>query len=166
MTATSLHEVLRRLNEAGVSYLVAGGLAVVAHGHVRLTQDLDLLLALDDANVARAITVLKALRYRPVVTAVTLDDLADPSKRRSWVEEKNAKVLGLWSEEHRLTPIDVFVDPPVVFADAASRSVRLEIAPGVLAPFVSIEDLLAMKRKAGRPQDLLDIEALERLRKP
>lgn len=41
---------------------------------------------------------------------------------------------------------------------------RLEVAPGVMATFVSFEDLLDLKRRAGRPQDLQDIEHLERLR--
>ena len=42
----------------------------------------------------------------------------------------------------------------------------MEIALGIPVDFVGLGDLLAMKRKAGRPQDLLDVEALERLLRP
>lgn len=40
----------------------------------------------------------------------------------------------------------------------------MEIAPGLAAPFVTFETLLAMKRQAARPQDLVDIAALEEAR--
>jgi hypothetical protein len=38
------------------------------------------------------------------------------------------------------------------------------VAPGLAAPFAGLDDLLALKRRAGRPQDDLDIETLEALR--
>ncbi len=44
MTSSSVQAIIQALNEAGVRYLVVGGLAVVAHGHVRFTADVDLVL--------------------------------------------------------------------------------------------------------------------------
>ena len=55
------------LERADVRYLVAGGLAVVAHGYPRLTVDLDLVLALDPANTKRAFDALQSLGYYPTV---------------------------------------------------------------------------------------------------
>lgn len=46
---------------------------------------------------------------------------------------------------------------------AFERASRQEVAPGVVATFVALGDLLAMKRRAGRPQDALDIEQLTAL---
>lgn len=99
--------VLRGLASGGVRYLIAGGLAVVAHGQVRFTKGIDLVLSLDGENTRRAIVVLKALGYRPDVAALRIEDFADATQRRLWVEEKGAKVLSLSSEDHRLTPIDI-----------------------------------------------------------
>ncbi len=47
----SITTLIKNLNDAAVEYLVVGGLAVVAHGYVRFTADVDLLLGLDHANV-------------------------------------------------------------------------------------------------------------------
>ena len=69
------------------------------------------------------------------------------------------------SPDHPLTEIDVFVDPPLDFETAYRRAVRKEVAPGVVATFVGFGDLLYLKQRAGRPQNLLDIEKLTSLGK-
>ena len=70
MEARSVEAIIRTLNGWGVRYLVAGGLAVVAHGFVRFTADVDLIVDLDPDNVRRAMTALAKLGYRPREAAV------------------------------------------------------------------------------------------------
>ena len=161
LIAQSVETVVRVLNEAKVRYLIAGGLAVVEHGYLRFTGDIDLVISLDPANVKRALQALAGLGYRPVVAAVRMDDLADPDARREWIEQKDAKVLQLYSDAHRLTSIDIFIEEPFDFDRAERDGLRDEIAPNVTATFVGLADLLEMKRKAGRPQDLADIAEVE-----
>jgi hypothetical protein len=60
--------------------------------------------------------------------------------------------------------VDIFAEAPLDFAKAAARSVRAPLET-TEAPVASIDDLIAMKRAAGRPQDLLGIAALEDLRR-
>ena len=60
--------------------------------------------------------------------------------------------------------IDLFLEPPFDFEAAHARAERFELEPGVTATFVSLADLLAMKRTVGRPQDLQDVAALEAIR--
>lgn len=67
MKLASLEAIVRALNEGNVRYLIAGGLAVNAHGYVRFTQDVDLVIALDSANIVRAFEMLAKLGYRPAV---------------------------------------------------------------------------------------------------
>ena len=74
-------------------------------------------------------------------------------------------VLKLWSDLHRRTPLDVFVYEPFDFDNEYAKAKRMEVAPGLAAPFVTLDTLLIMKRDAARPQDLIDIAALEELRK-
>jgi hypothetical protein len=50
------------------------------------------------------------------------------------------------------------------FAEAWPGHVEAEFAPGVSVPMIGLEALLANKRAAGRPQDLADVHALEKLR--
>jgi hypothetical protein len=149
------------LQRAGVRYLVVGGVAVVLHGHPRFTADLDLVVALDPDNARAAIDALSGLGYRPrAPVAGAL--FADPAARRSWVEEKGLTVFTLWSPEHPATEIDLFVQEPFPFDAAFARAMKAELGD-VTVPVASIEDLVALKRAAGRPKDLEDIRVLEAL---
>lgn len=90
---------------------------------------------------------------------------ADPAQRAQWVADKGLTVFSLWSADHPATEVDLFVEEPLDFAKAYAAATTLEIGPGVVASFVSLDDLIEMKRRAGRPADLDDIEQLQRLRK-
>jgi hypothetical protein len=158
----SIEAVIGALNEEGVRYLVAGGLAVVAHGYVRFTADLDLVVDLAEENLRRAVTALSRLGYRPRAP-VELESFVDPETRSGWVREKGMKVFSLVSDEHAATEIDIFAETPLDFEEAYSSAVRMEVAPGVTATFLRMSDLIAMKERAGRPQDRQDIERLRGL---
>ncbi len=160
-----MEAVIRALEDAGVRYLVAGGLAVVAHGYVRLTKDIDLVLALADDNARRGLDSLAGLGYRPAVP-VALHDFLDAEKRRDWIVNKNARVFPLVSDAHALTPVEIFLEEPFDFERAYGEAIREEVAAGLSAAFVCLEDLIAMKRGAGREQDLADVAELERLHGP
>lgn len=95
-----------------------------------------------------------------------LSGFADPAKRRLWVHEKGLTVFSVFNADHPATEIDLFVDAPFDFERAYGRAKRLEVAPGMEATFVGIEDLNTMKREAGRPQDLKDAADLASLRNP
>ena len=163
MEVRSVETIVRTLNAAQVQYLIVGGLAVNAHGFVRLTRDVDIVLHLEPANAERGLSALLAAGWQLAIPEQPAA-FADAALRERWRTEKNLIVLKLWSDVHRRTPIDVFVYEPFDFAAEWARAERLEICPGVLAPVVSLATLLEMKKTAGRPQDLQDIEELKRAR--
>ena len=163
MRKSSVQAIFRALNDAGVRYLVAGGLAVVAHGYARFTADLDLILDLEPNNVDRALKVLDALGYQPRAP-VALSGFADPAMRADWRTNKGLIAFSLHSSQHPKTEIDLFIDAPLKFESAYRSGLRLDLAPDVTATFVSYPDLVDLKTKAGRPRDVEDIEALRRLR--
>ena len=163
MKRSSVEAVVHALNQVEVRYLVAGGLAVVAHGHVRFTADLDLIVDLEERNLRRALEALARLGYRPRAP-VALLDFVDAEKRRSLIRDEGLAVFSLYSDLHPATEVDLSVGEPLGFEDAYARAVRLEVAPGVEATFVGFNDLIRLKTAAGRPQDLLDIERLQQLR--
>jgi predicted nucleotidyltransferase len=163
MTRKSIEPIVEALNTHGVRYLIAGGLAVVAHGYVRFTADVDIILDLDPDNVNAAIAAFDGLGYRPRAP-VPFRELADATKRNEWVRERGLTVFSLYSDAHPATEVDLFVHPPLDFDTAHPAGVRIDIAPGVQAVFVSYEDLLRLKTQAGRPQDLEDIRQLKTLR--
>lgn len=162
MEVRSLKSIVVALNTARVDYLIVGGLAVNAHGFVRLTKDVDLVIGLSPENATKGLHTLFSIGYQMGIPEKP-EAFADAQTRERWREEKNMIVLKLWSDEHRRTPIDVFVYEPFPFASELTRATLQELEAGILAPVVALDTLLAMKRAAGRPQDLIDIEELERL---
>ena len=163
METRSVEAIVRALNDAEVQYLIVGGLAVNAHGYVRLTRDVDIVLALDPENATRGLQALLAIGYHLAIP-VQPEEFADAATREDWRRDKQMIVLKLWSDEHRRTPVDIFVYEPFDFRAETLRAQAWDICPGVAAPVVSLPTLLAMKRQAGRPQDLIDIEELQRHR--
>jgi predicted nucleotidyltransferase len=163
MEKRSIESLFQSLNEHKVRYLVVGGLAVVAHGYVRFTADVDLVLALDEENILQAITALETLGYRPRAP-VAFAEFADPAARQRWIDEKGLTVFSLFSPAHPTTEVDLFVESPLDFALAMGRAARRPVAAGVEAAFCGLEDLLELKRRAGRPRDLDDIRQLTAIR--
>ena len=148
------------MQDANVRYLVAGGLAVNAHGYLRATGDVDLVIQLKPDNIIPAFRALAGLGYHPTVP-VTAEQFADETQRRQWIREKGMTVLSLYSDRHPINNVDVFVTEPFNFDPEYDRALIGEISPDLFVRFVSIPTLIEMKRVANRPRDLDDIKHLE-----
>jgi len=164
MKLNSIEQIIQSLNKAEVQYLIAGGLAVTAHGYLRFTADLDLIIHFDKTNILKAVTVFKDLGYKPRAP-VPIETFADEKMRLSWISEKNLKVFSLWSQVHEATEIDVFVEEPLDFQKAYQRKSLFALSPKTKAPVLSLEDLISLKKRAGRKKDLDDIEQLQMIQK-
>lgn len=161
MKLGSFEAVVRALDEAGVRYLVAGGLAVNAHGYLRFTKDIDIVLQLERENIVMAMEALARLGYRPAAP-VEAAQLADVAHRQRWIREKNMQVFQLWSDEHRETPIDVFVEEPFDFDEEYRRALVKPLYDTIEVRFVSLSTLIRLKEAAARPQDNIDLDYLRR----
>lgn len=153
--------VLTALEQANVLYLVVGGVAVVLHGYLRTTLDLDLVLQFDRDNLERALKAFGDLGFLPQAP-LPLSSFADAKNRETWSREKNMTVFSLWQPEHPGFAVDLFVREPFDFDAVYRRALRVPLQ-GVQVTVVSRKDLLEMKRATGRAQDLADIEALSEL---
>ncbi|MCB1036272.1 MAG: hypothetical protein KDD47_20780 [Acidobacteria bacterium] len=158
----ALRKCLTALEKGGVRYLIVGGVAVVLHGHLRATADLDLVLHLEPENVQLALEGLGRAGFEPVVP-VALEDFAEPEKRRQWKTNRNMLVFSLWHPDDPVFKVDIFVEEPLNFEAAWERRVRAML-PGLEVSVVDLEDLITLKEDAGRPQDLADVHALRRRR--
>lgn len=152
-------DVFRELNKSKVRYLVVGGGAVVLHGVVRMTADLDLFVDFEEKNLLKFGEILTQLGYRPKLPVKT-SDFADAYKREKWRKEKNMLVFPFFHLKRYQDHIDVFVYEPVDFEKAYKEKEFME-AGRMKIPVVSIKYLKRMKDIAGRPQDIADIEALK-----
>lgn len=163
MKLSSVAAVLEALERENVRAIVVGGLAVNAHGYLRFTKDADLAVELVPDNIERAFRALASIGYRPHAP-ITAAQFADPAVRASLIRDKEMKILQFWSDAHRETPVDIFVIEPFDFATeyaaALSDLVETPGRPSVVARYVRIATLIAMKESVGRPLDLDDAQHL------
>ncbi len=145
-----------------MQYLIVGGLAVNAYGYERFTHDVDLVVGLQPENVIRGLHALQGTGYQPAIP-VSPEQFGDRALRESWRTEKQMLVLKLRSDLHRRTPVDVPVYEPFDFPAEYAAAKWETVLGDCKAPVISYPTLLAMKREAGRPKDLQDIEALQKL---
>ncbi len=162
MRLASIEAIVRALNEAVVRFLVAGGLAVSAHGYLRFTKDADLVLELTPENIRAAFAALARVGYRPLVP-ITAEEFGDSALRARLIRDKGMRVLQFWSDAHRETPVDVFVHVPFDFGDEYARALVKPLLDAGDVRFVSIPTLIRMKQEADRPQDRIDVEHLRLL---
>jgi predicted nucleotidyltransferase len=147
-------ELLRRLAEANVEFVVVGGLAMSAWGVVRGTKGVDVVVAPDVENLKKVAEVAVAagghvqqdgaLLGTPVSIAAAL---------------ATGKQVPIETDLGRLDAVQGLDGVPSYEA-LRSRAKEAEIL-GVTVAVCSIDDLKAMKRAAGRTRDLADLEDLE-----
>jgi len=154
--------IINAFNKGKVTYVVVGGLAVVLHGHARLTADVDFIIGLDATNAAKAVKIASKLGFKPRVP-VNPQDFADSKKRALWIKQKGLTVFSFYNSKNPLIGIDFFVDYPMNFKDILSRSVVKQLGK-IPIRICSINDLIKMKMKAGRPKDLEDARILKMIK--
>ena len=156
---SGFEKLFAELNAHGVRYVVVGGVATVLHGFARLTADLDVVIDLEPAAAENAMRAFGELGMRPRAPVNALE-FAKPEKRREWIAEKGMRVFSLHDPSDPFREVDVFVEEPIPFAELWARAETMDLGSTTVR-VASIQDLITLKRIAGRPQDLEDIEALE-----
>ena len=150
-------DLFRCLHSHRVRYLLAGGLAMNLHGVPRMTMDVDLLLALDDANIDSFLLCARELALSPQAP-VPLQSLKDPDQRRSWIEEKHLIAFGLASGQPGLPTVDILLRHDLDFAAAFERAL-VQTVEGIPITIASVEDMVLLKQNTGRRQDQDDVRA-------
>lgn len=137
-------DLLRIFNDHNVKYLVIGGYAIIQYAEPRFTKDLDVLIGTDIAN---AEAVYNALReFGAPLTGLTPKDFS---------EEGFFFQMGMPPVR-----VDVLMGiPGIEFDECWKRRVEVDF-DGLKVVFISRADLIMSKRAAGRPQDLMDADAL------
>ena len=156
-------EILEGLYKSKVRYLIAGGLSVNLYGVPRMTQDIDIVIAMDRENVLKITSLLKELGYVPRLP-VSPDDLANPDKVKDWIENKNLKAFSFYHKNENYKVIDIVLVHPLDF-EKSFKNRTVKRAKDIDIYLASIDDVVKMKEFSGRSQDLSDIEMLNKVRK-
>lgn len=157
MTKFDPSRIFETLDRHSVDYLTIGAWAVIAHGYVRATADIDFVARPDEANMSRLAGALSELNARlRGVDAEKLDiDPTDPKMLTNGAS---------FTMDTDAGPLDFLNDVPgAADYDAMRSRARKVRAAGVTVWVVGYEDLIRMKEASGREQDLLDIHQLSAL---
>ena len=155
-------EVLREFRRQKVKYIIVGGIAVNLLGSLRNTADMDILVEMSDANLAKVVKILKAKGYR-VRQPVDPMDIADKKIRDDWVKNKHMKAFNFYKEDE-LKEVDIIIETPVTFEKARKNIKRIR-GGDITLPVISIDDLIRMKKGTGRLIDKSDIRQLKMIKK-
>ena len=153
--------IFKKLNEEGIRYFVVGGLAVNFYGIPRMTYDVDIVLDLQDDNVAKFLHLMKEWGFRPKAP-VDIMDFAKPEQRQEWIQSKNMKAFNFVNPAWAIKEIDVIIDSPVDY-EQGSKHMKMTVLREVSIPTVSLDDLIKMKEVTDRQQDEADIRHLKGL---
>jgi hypothetical protein len=150
-------DLLRRLVAERVDFVVVGGLAAVVHGSAAITRDLDITYAPDPENLERLGRAMVSLDAR--LRGVT-DDVPFVPDRRTL---RRTRVLTLATPDGSL---DLLAQPDGAppYERLKERAWRAPLA-GITVRVASLDDLIAMKKAAGRPKDLVAVEELEAIQR-
>lgn len=156
--AIRLRELLVRLTEAEVRFVLVGGLAVNAWGYLRATRDVDFVPDPSAENLERLDAMLRGLGGKVDVDGKLLDGSAILTFLRTGDRTLVATSLGQVDVLQGLPQV-----PPFAALDEKAKDVDVD---GLVVRVCSLEHLLEMKRSSSRPRDREDLEALEAAQEP
>ncbi|HEY2385192.1 MAG TPA: hypothetical protein VGK48_28795 [Terriglobia bacterium] len=160
--ASNFLELLSQLHDHHTDFVIVGGVAAALHGSSRVTFDLDIVPRLTPESWVAAIDLLWSLGARPRIPE-TLERIRDIEQIRRWQAEKGMLALNFRTPDGA-TEVDLLVSESDQFERLRQRAVRVTVDQRTF--FVaSIDDLIDMKQRAGRPQDILDVAELQNIKK-
>ncbi len=155
-------DLFEEFDKKKVKYLVVGGMAVNLLGGFRATFDLDILIELSESNVQKLVSILKKKGFK-IRNPVDVVLLADPNARQEWIQKKNIKAFNFFHEKD-VAQVDVIIESPVSYEKGIKTAFWVSWDSNRI-PVISLENLIEMKRAAGRPIDQADILDLRKIKK-
>jgi predicted nucleotidyltransferase len=149
-------ELLRLLLDAGVEFVLIGGVAAIAHGSATFTQDCDITAPFTEGNLARLLGALGPHHPRYALAVPKRPVTETPAELASY------RNLYLLTDLGRL---DILLEVPPVgsYAEIVTRALTLDIY-GRPCRVISLDDLIAVKAYLGREKDRLALDELKALR--
>ncbi len=154
---TFLEKICSELNKQNVQFAIVGGYAVAMHGAVRGTVDIDFVVRWHLETLCNAEISLSKLG---LVSRIPVQASDVYHFRKEYIEKRN---LIAWNFYNPVNPVEQ-VDIVINFSLKDDMVKNMKVGNTII-PVLNLKSLISMKRKSGREQDLLDIDALERLQK-
>ncbi len=158
----SYYLLLSKLFQANVKYLICGGMATAAHGSRRHTDDLDLLIDLNKKNLVAFAGVVYELGFKERIP-IRITDMHEQKYRDELLRTKNMLALQLFHSGENLS-VDLMIHNEITFEEIWQRK-TVRNYKDFDVYFLSLDDLIIMKEKAGREVDRMDLAFLKKVKK-
>jgi hypothetical protein len=151
-----LNRVCSALTENNVRYALVGGYAVALHGAVRGTVDVDIALAWNLKSLQAAERALNGISLvsRLPVTAADIFQFRD-----EYINNRNLIGWNFYNPDNLAEQVDIIINYDL----KGRKRVTIDTVTGAVR-ILGLRDLIEMKKASGRPQDLEDVRALEKLK--
>jgi hypothetical protein len=156
--ASNFLEILNQLCDHHVEFVIVGGVAAALHGGSRVTYDLHIVPRVTQPSWTAVVDLLWSLGARPRIPE-PLERIRDAEQVGRWQDEKGMLALNFRTLDGAVE-VDLLVSESGRFDDLSSRAVPVTLEHRTFL-VASIDDLISMKRRAGRAQDLLDVAELQ-----
>jgi Nucleotidyl transferase AbiEii toxin, Type IV TA system len=149
-----LYQVVDAFETLKLKYAVIGGYALALHGLVRATMDVDFVLSLRLADFERAEAALGSIGLKSRLPIRAQDVI---KMREEYIEKRNLLAWSFVDYSNPARQVDILITEDL-------RELETEVVStgGRKVTVVSLKELLRMKKAAGRPQDLVDIENIKK----
>ena len=151
-----IKRVIQALDKYKVRYALVGGYAVALHGVLRGTVDIDLAIGLQKEQFTAAEKAMGEIGLQARLP-VSAEDVF--IFRQEYIQNRNLKAWSFHNPNNPLEVVDILITEDAQKIKKVEKKVdrlRIQVA--------SIAELIRMKTQSGRPQDIEDIKALEKLR--
>ncbi len=149
-----IYEIHKAFEKAQVSFVVIGGYALAFHQIVRATVDIDLVIKLDIETFQKAELALNSINLKSRIPVRAQDIIRF---RKEYIENRNLIAWSFVDFKNPLRQVDILITMDIKKIKIENISVG-----GYKIPIASLKDLLEMKKKSGRPQDLVDIQSIQK----
>ncbi len=147
--------LIRALERQKLAYALVGGYAVSLHGAVRGTLDVDIVIPHTKKSFVATEETLASIGLRPRLPLRAEEVF---SFREEYIQNRNLTAWGFQNPGDLSQLVDVIITHDLRKMKTLRKKVK-----NTAVSLISIDDLIQMKRDSGRPQDLADVEALEKL---
>lgn len=147
--------LVRALRKARVPYAIVGGYAVALHGAVRGTVDIDIVVGLELDDLKDVETALTGLGLMSRIPVSASDIYAF---RDEYIRKRNLVAWSFVNPNNPAETVDIIITQDL--RKVKTKQVSIGNLP---VRIIAKADLISMKQKSGRPQDLEDIRALKEL---
>lgn len=150
-----IHDVCAALSKAEIQYAIVGGYAVALHGVMRGTIDVDIAIHWTLKNLEKVEMTLKNLG---LVSLLPIDSNSVFYFRDEYIEKRHLIAWNFYDPKNPVNQVDIIINYDL----KNGHTKTINTSSGKIR-VLSREDLIAMKKASGRPQDLEDVKALESL---